>query len=166
MLVACSAPPEPVPKATPVQRDSLPVTADDICTIHCERAETCGVFRDACERDCPARGRPIDKMRADFVGGMMLCLEGASCAALKEGAAWGGCHSAIVKTLPVTPTLRKFCFQSARRAAQCERAEEADQIACLTQFRYNNDAALTDAMKCIERTCAEVPGCMGAALTR
>lgn len=165
---ACASPPpeEPVNIVEPAPPEELPVSDDDVCTVHCERAETCGVFRDACEKDCPGRGRPINKMRADFVYYLMLCLEGASCSALKEGTAWKRCHEAIIKTLPVSKPLRKFCFESSRRAAVCGKRDDADQIACLTQFRFNNDTALEHALDCLDKPCAEVPGCMSQALIR
>jgi hypothetical protein len=167
LLWACgSAPPPPKKEAPKPATGGLPVTADDVCTVHCDRAEKCGVHRDACERDCPGRGRPIAKMRADFVGRLMLCLEGAACASLTEGTAWRGCHEAIVKTLPVTKPLRKFCFESARRAARCGRGDEADQMACLTEFRYSSDAALEAARQCMDQPCDDVPACMTATLTR
>lgn len=167
-IVACSATPPPPPpeKDEEPPRETLPVDSTDLCAIHCDRAEKCGIHRDACERDCPARGRSIAKMRGDFIGNMMLCLEGAACTGLQEGTAWDGCHSALVKTLPVSDSLRRFCFESSRRAARCERADDADQIDCLTRFRFHNDTALEEARKCFTKPCADVPACMAAALSR
>lgn len=167
--LGCASPPppdEPAEQPAPPPRQEIPVSDDEVCTVHCERAEKCGVFRDTCEADCPGRGRPIHKMRADFVYHLMLCLEGASCSALSEGNAWERCHEAIVKTLPVSKPLRKFCFESSRRAAQCGRREEADQIACLTRFRFNNDVALERALACMDESCAKIPGCMAEELIR
>jgi hypothetical protein len=165
--LGCAAAPPPEEKdEPPPPQPGLPVDSDDLCTVHCERAEKCGVFRDACERDCPARGRAIGKMRRDYVGNLMLCLEGASCNGLKEGTAWDGCHTALVKGLPVSDTLRRFCFESSRRAAQCKRADDVDQIACLLRFRLNNDTALEQARTCFAKPCGDVPGCMAKALMR
>lgn len=165
LLFGCaSAPPPEKPREEPAAKS--PIGSDDLCTVHCERAEVCGVHRDACERDCPARGRSVDKMRFDFVGRMLLCLDGASCAALKEGSAWRGCHEGMLKTLPVTDALRRFCFASSRRAARCGRAADADQSACLTKFRYQSDEALTASLTCLEKACDEVPACMARELTR
>lgn len=165
VLVGCASAPPPDKKGEPPAADS-PIQADDLCTVHCERAEVCGVHRDACERDCPARGRSVDKMRFDFVGRMMLCLDGASCTSLQEGTAWKGCHDGMLKTLPVTDGLRRFCFESSRRAARCGRAADADQSACLTKFRYQRDEALTAALTCLDKPCAQVPTCMARELTR
>lgn len=166
--LACggAAPPNAEPEPSPAATPSSPVAADELCTVHCDRAEVCGVHRDACERDCPARGRPVSNMRHDFIGHMLLCLDGASCSSLQEGAAWKGCHEGVVKTLPVTESLRRFCFESSRRAARCGRGADADQAACLSDLRYQRDESLDAARRCFELPCAKVPGCMAAALTR
>ncbi len=165
LLVSCASTPsatEPSPRTVPRR---AAIGADELCQVHCDRAETCGVHRDACERDCPARGRGVEKMRSDFVRLMLLCLEGAACNGLKERTAWEGCHSALVKTLPVSDALRRFCFESSRRAARCGRGDEADQTECLTRFRFANETALAQATACIDKSCALVPRCMAQALT-
>jgi hypothetical protein len=136
------------------------MSSEDLCGIHCDRAVTCGVVAEACSADCPARGRDLTGMRDDYLGQLALCLEGASCSAISQRTAFGACHEFVVGSLPVTPPLRRFCFEGSRRAARCDRAGDADQSDCLSRFRYLGENALTAAGSCLAASCDEVPRCM------
>ena len=152
------APPQE-PEAPP-REPSTPDTGDEgaaaiVCDAFCTRARDCG--GEGC--DCPAHGRRLGLLKRSYLGQLALCLDGVACAAVQSGQAWAGCHDFVVKTIPSSDALRDFCFASSRRAADCGRGEDADQSACLIEYRHITDEALAQATRCLERSCAEAPAC-------
>jgi hypothetical protein len=99
-------------------------------------------------------------MRDEYLGQMLLCLEGASCTSISQRTAFRACHDFVVTGLSVTKPLRHFCFEGSRRAARCNRAGDADQSDCLSRFRYVRDDALASAAECMKAPCEAVPQCM------
>jgi hypothetical protein len=140
---------------------STPDTGDDgaaaiVCEAFCTRSRDCG-GGESCA--CPAEGRRLGLLRRSYLGQLSLCLDGVACSAVQNGQAWTGCHDFVVKTIDASRALRDFCFESSRRAAKCGRGKDADQSACLVEYRYLTDEALLQATRCLERPCAEAPGC-------
>jgi hypothetical protein len=93
-----------------------------------------------------------------------MCVDGVACDALLSHNAWNACHDFALGAIQPGPLLRRFCFDSARRAARCGRADDADQSACLVSFRHVSDQALEQGLGCLEGDCAKVPDCLARTL--
>jgi len=138
-------------------------SAERLCTAHCDRQQACGL---APESDCVTRCAPGQAdnphIRVDFAWHLLGCLDAIECPFVVEGRAFQVCHEATTRRLEITKPLRQFCFQSARKAAQCGRRDDANQGDCLDRYRYLKDEALTAGLACLAKPCAEVPGCFGS----
>ena len=129
------------------------------CDALCARAEACGAPNASrCRSDCPSEATSdLAHVRPEYGWKLTACLDGTDCRSLLAGKAEPACEAYAREQLQPTPLLRSFCFDSSKRAAQCH--QPADQSDCLDRYRSLDDASLQAAQKCLERTCAEVPGC-------
>jgi len=158
----------------PPEADALPAasaargpenkpSAVRLCTAFCDRSFACGLGPgEDCVRRCAARHRDNPHIRADFAWRLLTCLDAIDCPFVADGQAFRQCHEAMTRQLDITKALRHFCFQSARKAAQCGRRDDADQGECLDRYRYLEDSALQAGAACLAKPCAEVPACFGA----
>ncbi len=135
-------------------------SATRLCTAHCDRLESCGMGPGSdCVARC-AREQPDNRVvRSDFAWHLLSCLDAIECPFVAQGRAFQLCHESTTRRLELTPTLRRFCFQSARKASECGRGNDADQSACLDRFRYLEDEALAAGLACLAKPCAAVPAC-------
>ena len=138
-----------------------PVSSDGLCTAWCDRLLTC---RGGKSCACQAEGRDLSSLTRGYIARLTLCFDGVPCSSLDKGTAWSACHKTVLRMRPITRELRKFCFSSARRAAECGRRDEADQSACIGSFRHIADHGIAAAQACVDRPCGEVPGCVAQAL--
>lgn len=168
-LAACSGPSEPAasPESPPASTSAPPprtvVSSDQLCQAYCDRWDGCGKPAQYCE--CQADGKDLSVFNPPYIARLMLCLDGVPCANLEAGTAWSACHDTTLDALQPSEKLRSFCFEHARRAAACGTPDAVDQSACLVKFRHVSEAALDDASSCLEQECAEVPRCVGWALS-
>jgi hypothetical protein len=163
LLVACggdAAPPRDAEQANPKPKGENMPTIQQMCDAHCDRAASCGApDLDACRSRCIAQGRETRHLRGDFVWRLLSCLDQLECPSVVDGSAFSQCFHMSAWALPLTPNLRAFCFESARKASTCGRREDADQAACRDRFRHLNEVALARGLDCLKMDCAAVPGC-------
>jgi hypothetical protein len=137
-------------------------SATRLCTAYCDRLESCGMAPEStCVARCASEHRDNRHIRSDFAWHLLTCLDSIECPFVAQGRAVQMCHESTTGRLDLTPTLRRFCFQSARKATQCNRRDDADQSACLDRFRYLDEEALAAGLTCLAKPCAEVPACFG-----
>ncbi len=165
VLLACGGSgeqgePETAPRSTAKLGAPVPGEAQ-LCAAFCDRARDCG---QASCGDCPAKGRRLEHLRPEYLWRLLMCVDGVSCHALTSATAWSACHDYALGALQPSRLLRRFCFDSARRAARCGRAADADQSACLVDFRHVGDEALALAIDCLAERCEQVPGCLSQKL--
>ena len=146
--------------ARPAPGAAVPSEAQ-LCAAFCDRARVCGQASCA---DCPAHERRLDHLRSEYLWRLLMCVDGVACDALLSHGAWNACHDYALTAIQPGPLLRRFCFDSARRAARCGRADDADQSACLVSFRHVSDEALQQGLACLAGDCNQVPGCLARTL--
>jgi hypothetical protein len=154
---------EPAPETKPDKElPNRPVkkpSANQLCTARCEREAACHMPGEGCMRECLGWQRSITNMRGDLMWRMLTCLDSIDCVLVEQGTAWQQCFEQMRAIVPLTPALRRFCFESARRAAVCGKRNEADQTSCRDQFRHLDDAVLEQGTACLAKPCAEVTRC-------
>ncbi len=137
-------------------------SATRLCTAYCDRQQHCGLGTATdCVARCASEQGDNRHIRMDFAWHLLACLDALECPFVAPGRAFQICHESTTRRLALTPTLRRFCFESARKAAQCGRRDDADQSGCLDRFRYLEDEALAAGLACVKKPCAEVPACFG-----
>jgi hypothetical protein len=163
LALACSGggaePTQPAPGKKLADGKVGKPTANQLCQARCEREAACQVPEHGCMRECLGWQRTTEHVRGDLLWRLLTCLDSIECPFVEQGDAWQQCFDSTRALVPLTPALRRFCFESARRAAVCGRRSEADQSGCRDQFRHLEDAALERAIACLKRPCAEVPVC-------
>lgn len=163
LLLACGGSEEkpankPPEKGPPDGKVKKP-TATQLCQARCERAAACQVPDNGCMRECMGWQKTTEHIRGDLLWRQLTCLDSIECPFVQQGNAWQQCFEQMRNQIPLTDTLRKFCYESARRAATCGRRNEADQTGCRDQFRHLEDAVLEKGRECLKKSCAEVPVC-------
>jgi hypothetical protein len=159
-LVACNGEPEPTRPAAPHR---APPDTAGLCQAVCDREAACG-RPGPCPERCRAEAPDTAKLKPDYLWRLLSCLDDVECTYVVGGTAFRWCDEALGRTLPTTTALRRFCFESSRRAAACGRAADADQGECLNRFRTVDDPALERAIACLTQPCASVPACLAKTL--
>jgi len=167
------------PAASKPADDNVP-SPTQLCAARCERRATCrnaesggaesGSSGGSAESSSDCMSRCVKNLpdthavRPGLLWRMLGCIDAMECVFVEQGRAWDACFESGRAGLPITKPLRRFCFESSRRAAKCGRAGEADQTACLTRFRHIRDEQLEAATECTRLACDQVSQCFGSKL--
>jgi hypothetical protein len=143
-------------------RDDNVPSPKQLCTARCERRAACGDTASDCISRCVKNSPATGAIRSGLLWRMLGCIDGMECVFVKQGRAWDACFESGRASLPISKSLRRFCFESSSRAAKCGRSAEADQTACLTRFRHIRDEHLDAALECTKLACDQVPLCFSA----
>lgn len=167
---ATPAEPAPSQPGGPVGQEARPSTSagapvgarpslSQRCEALCTRYDVCQAASAAqCESDCRRRHeRAHAHQQAPYLWRLVTCFDGIDCGPLAAGGAEQACEEHVRRQLTPSAELRRFCSESAARAAACH--HPADEADCLDRFRTIDAPSLAQALACLDRPCAEVPAC-------
>lgn len=139
--------------------------AGDYCEIACAKQKSCDqrsddqTCRNSCTNELAALG---PKLRIEYLDGTSSCINDADCASVLDGSAPQKCSRQAVASLAPSAAGTAFCDGYAAALMDCR--AELDKAACFELVKTFNDAALSDASRCLEHACSTMTDCVAAAL--
>src|SRR6478609_1522127 len=134
-------------------------TPDDFCQRRCERAHACvqTINPAECRSSCQSALATEPKLRADFLGYVIGCVESNSC----EGSSTSKCKSEAVAQLSTTQYGQSFCAAYVAAGNQCDDSGATyPESTCFEAAKTYDDSALKAANDCLAQQCNALRACL------
>jgi hypothetical protein len=142
-----------------------PTSAEDLCTLFCNRLSTCDTARDlqTCLYSCrDSNSALFPNLRADLVGGIAACVTHDDCATLDQSTSLGACVTQAAAGLAPSSAGSAFCSALGNADTQC--GISLNRTDCLNSIKLYSDAIVAQAMTCASKSCSLIYSCVSATL--
>ena len=144
---------------------ATPTSAEDLCTLFCNRLSTCDTARDqqTCLYSCrDSNSALFPNLRTDLVGGIAACVTHDDCATLDQSTSLGACVTQAAAALAPSSAGSAFCSALGTADTQC--GISLNQTDCLNSIKLYSDAIIAQAMTCASKSCSLIYSCASATL--
>jgi hypothetical protein len=138
-------------------------TPDDYCQRRCEKAHACTetINPAECRSACQSTLATEPKLRADFLGYVVGCVENSSCGKTSIAK----CASEAQALLSLSKYGQTFCAEYVAAGNQCDDTGATyPESACLGAAKTYDDSALKAANECLSQSCTDLGACLARAM--
>lgn len=117
---------------------------------------------DTCFNTCKnSNAAQMPKLRADLIEDIVSCVDDSDCKKVLSSTALTNCVNEVGASASPSAAATSFCTAYVKAGDKC--GLDRDKAACLTSFKFYNDAALGEAEGCTEKPCSSQSTCIKAA---